>query len=288
MEILHTVGEVRGRSRSAHLAGKLLGLVPTMGALHPGHVSLFRAARSRCDIVAASIFVNPLQFGGNEDLAKYPRTFQQDCELLEQEGVAFLFAPSVAEMYPEKVLTYVEVEELSHKLCGRSRPGHFRGVATVVAKLLNIFAPEHAFFGQKDAAQLAIIRRMVRDLNFAVQIVAGATVREADGLAMSSRNAYLDAQQRKSSLVLYRSLQQIQDKFQQGERQAARLRAAGQQLFAEEPAVRLDYLEVVDPDTLHPVTEICGRTLVAVAGFLGTTRLIDNILLETSTPEGVL
>jgi pantoate--beta-alanine ligase len=286
MDILHTVGEVR--SRSEQLAGKRLALIPTMGALHPGHLSLIRAARLRCEVVAASIFVNPLQFGGNEDLARYPRTFPQDCELLEQAGVAFVFAPSAAEMYPGRALTYVEVEDLSHKLCGRSRPGHFRGVSTVVAKLFNIFEPDLAYFGQKDAAQLAIIRRMVHDLNLSVQIVAGATVREADGLAMSSRNAYLDAQQRKSALLLYRCLQQIQNRFQQGERDAAQLSAGGRQLFVEEPAVRLDYLEVVDPDTLDPVTEICGRTLVAVAGFLGTTRLIDNILLETSPPEQVL
>jgi pantoate--beta-alanine ligase len=200
---------------------------------------------------------------------------------LEKEGVAFLFAPSVEEMYPEKSVTYVDVEGLSDKLCGRLRPGHFRGVSTVVAKLFNIVEPDLAFFGQKDAAQLAIIRRMARDLNMPVEIVAGPIVREADGLAMSSRNAYLDSSQRKSALVLYRSLQHVKAIFEQGERDSAKLIAAGKQILSDEPALKLDYIEVVDPDTLDPVEEIRGKTLVAVAGFSGTTRLIDNILLNS-------
>jgi len=283
MNIFPTIQEMRSRSRVVRLSGKLLGFVPTMGALHEGHLSLVRAAKAQCDVVAASIFVNPLQFGPNEDLAKYPQTFPRDCHLLEQEGVAVLFAPSVREMYREKSLTYVDVEGLSDKLCGRSRPGHFRGVSTVVAKLFNIVEPDLAFFGQKDAAQLAIIRRMVRDLNIPVEIIAGQTVREADGLAMSSRNAYLDEKQRKSAPVLHRSLQQINKIFQQGERNSAKLSAAGRQIFAAEPAAKLDYLDVVDPDTLEPVEQIRARTLVAVAGFFGTTRLIDNLLLEAGS-----
>jgi pantoate--beta-alanine ligase len=280
MNILPTIQEMRSHCRVVRLSGKLLGFVPTMGALHEGHLSLVRAAKAQCDVVAASIFVNPLQFGPNEDLAKYPQTFHRDCQLLEEEGVAVLFAPSVREMYPENPLTYVDVEGLSDRLCGRSRPGHFRGVSTVVAKLFHIVEPDLAFFGQKDAAQLAIIRRMVRDLNIPVEIIAGPTVREADGLAMSSRNAYLDENQRKAAPVLHRSLQQINKIFQQGERNAAKLSAAGRQIFAEEPAAKLDYLDVVHPDSLEPVDQIHGRTLVAVAGFFGTTRLIDNLLLE--------
>lgn len=281
MNILPTIDEMRSRSRAVRLAGKILGLVPTMGALHEGHLSLVRAAKARCDVVAASIFVNPLQFAPNEDLAKYPRTFHRDCRLLEEAGVRVVFAPSVAEMYPEKSLAFVDVPGLSDKLCGGSRPGHFRGVSTVVAKLFHIVEPDVAFFGQKDAAQLAIIRRMVSDLNIPVEIAVGQIVREADGLAMSSRNAYLDDEQRRSAPVVYRSLEQINRIFEQGERDSAKLTAAGRQIFAEEPAAKLDYLEVVHPDTLEPVEQIRGRTLVAVAAFFGTTRLIDNLLLET-------
>ena len=256
MKICHTIDEMRAASRAARRDGKSLGLVPTMGALHEGHLSLVRAAKAQCDLVVASIFVNPLQFGPNEDLAKYPRTFDRDRELLEQEGVDFIFAPSVEEMYPAGAVTYVTVEGLSDKLCGRSRPGHFRGVTTVVAKLFNIVEPDLAFFGQKDAAQSTIIRRMVRDLNIPVQIVVCPIVREPDGLAMSSRNAYLDAQQRKSALVLYRSLMAVQERFDQGERKVQALIEAGKQAFAQEPSVRLDYFEIVDPETLDPVDDL--------------------------------
>ena len=201
--------------------------------------------------------------------------------MLEKEGVELIFAPSVEEMYPPGAVTWVAVEGLSDKLCGRSRPGHFRGVTTVVAKVFHIVEPDLAFFGQKDAAQLAIIRRMVRDLNFPVEIVGCPIVREADGLAMSSRNAYLDPQQRYSALVLHRSLMRIQKNFDEGERNAARLIAAGREVVAGEPSVRLDYLEIVDPETLDPVAEVGGPALGAVAAFLGTTRLIDNLVLPT-------
>jgi pantoate--beta-alanine ligase len=254
-----------------------------MGALHEGHLSLVRAAKNSCDVVAASIFVNPTQFGPNEDLAKYPRSFERDCELLEREGVELLFAPTVEEMYPAGSVTWVTAEELSGKLDGRSRPGHFRGVTTVVAKLFHIVEPDAAFFGQKDAAQVAVIRRMVRDLNLPVEIVACPIVREADGLAMSSRNAYLDAQQRKQALVLHRSLVRVQKMAEAGEHDSARLVAAGREEFDGESSVRLDYFEVVNPETLDPVADVSGCALVAVAAYVGSTRLIDNVLLRKSS-----
>jgi pantoate--beta-alanine ligase len=279
MNIIRTIHEMRSASRVARDAGKGLGLVPTMGALHEGHLSLVRAAKAQCDAVAASIFVNPLQFGPKEDFAKYPRTFERDCELLEKEGVDFLFAPAAEEMFPQRAITYVTVGGVSDKLCGRSRPGHFRGVTTVVSKLFHIVEPDVAFFGQKDAAQAAIIRRMVRDLDFPIEIVVGPIVREPDGLAMSSRNAYLDPQQRKAALVLFRALTEVRNRFDQGERNAGKLIAAGKQEFAKEPAVRLDYLEIVDPETLEPRLSVSDRSLVAVAGVVGATRLIDNIML---------
>jgi pantoate--beta-alanine ligase len=274
MNILTSIDDMR----AARPKGRL-GFVPTMGALHEGHLALVRAAKAQSDVVAASIFVNPLQFGPKEDLSKYPRRFELDCELLKKEGVDLLFAPTVEEMYPEKAVTYVDVEGLSEKLDGKSRPGHFRGVTTVVSKLFHIVEPDLAFFGQKDAAQVAIIRRMVSDLNMPVEIVVCPIVRESDGLAMSSRNAYLDAQQRKSARVLYRSLLYVQNLFQQGERNATTLIKAGTTILGEEPSVRLDYFEMVNPETLEPVEEITRGTLVAVAAYAGTTRLIDNFLL---------
>ena len=289
---------MRSASRAARQTGQQLGLVPTMGALHEGHLSLVRTARASNDIVAASIFVNPTQFGPNEDLAKYPRSFERDCAWLEREGVELLFAPSVEEMYPgdadrsaraTQVLatqnpsapspTWVIVEELSGKLDGKSRPGHFRGVATVVSKLFHIVEPDVAFFGQKDAAQVAVIKRMVRDLNFAVEIVVCPIAREADGLAMSSRNAYLNPQERKQALVLHRSLARIKELAAAGERNAAALVRAGREVFAAEPAVRVDYFEIVNGENLDPVVEVSAGALVAVAAYVGTTRLIDNEIL---------
>lgn len=271
---------MRDASRAARRGGKRLGFVPTMGALHEGHLSLVRAANAACDVVAASIFVNPTQFGPNEDLGKYPRSFERDCELLEQEGIDLLFSPSVEEMYPAGAVTWLTVEELSGKLDGRSRPGHFRGVTTVVAKLFHIVEPDAAFFGQKDAAQVAIIRRMVRDLNFRVEIVACPIVREPDGLAMSSRNAYLNPEQRRQALALHRSLQRVQKLAEAGEHDVAKLAAGGREEFSAQNAVRLDYFEIVNPHTLDPVSEVSGGVLVAVAAYVGTTRLIDNILLN--------
>jgi pantoate--beta-alanine ligase len=296
MKIFKSVQEMRSACRAAKDSGRRLGFAPTMGALHEGHLSLVRAAREGDNVVAVSIFVNPTQFGPNEDFSKYPRSFERDCELLEKEGVDLLFAPSVEEMYLGGIVTWVTVEGLSDKLCGRSRPGHFRGVTTVVAKFFNIIEPDLAFFGQKDAAQLAIIRRMVRDLHFPVQIVGCPIVREPDGLAMSSRNAYLDPTQRQSALALHRALQEIQNLFHRGQRNPERLISAGKQVILQESAVRLDYLELVDPDSLEQISQTAwgqppsavqrsaarppGMALVAIAAFVGTTRLIDNIVLN--------
>lgn len=266
-------------SLEAHRAGKRLGFVPTMGALHQGHISLVRAARAQCDVVVASVFVNPTQFGPKEDFARYPRNLEEDSRLLAAEKTDYLFHPSAENMYPSGASTWVTVEGISDKLDGRSRPGHFRGVTTVVAKLFQIVQPDLAFFGQKDAAQTAIIRKMVRDLNFSVAIVVCPIVREPDGLAMSSRNLYLDAVQRKQATVLHRALMSIDTMARQGEHNAPRLISIGRRVLAEEPAVRLDYLEVVDPDTLDPVAETSRGALVAIAAFVGSTRLIDNIVL---------
>src|ERR1700676_3075408 len=279
MKICATLSEARAACRDARAGRKRLGLVPTMGALHEGHLSLVRAAKG-CDAVAVSIFVNPTQFGPTEDLSKYPRQFDRDCQLLEKEGVEILFVPSVEEIYPDGQVTWVQVEGLSEKLDGRSRPGHFRGATTIVAKLFHIIEPDAAFCGQKDAAQLALIRRMVEALNFRIEIVACPIVRESDGLAMSSRNAYLNREERGRALVLQRSLQQVQQEFQKGERIAARLIATAKEVFAREPQVVLDYFEIVDPDTLDPVERISQKTLVAVAAYAGSTRLIDNTVLN--------
>jgi pantoate--beta-alanine ligase len=280
VKICATITEARAACRDVRASRKRLGLVPTMGALHEGHLSLVRAAKAQRDAVAVSIFVNPTQFGPTEDLSKYPRQFDRDCQLLEKEGIEILFAPSVDEIYPHGQVTWVLVEGLSEKLDGRSRPGHFRGVTTIVAKLFNILEPDAAFFGQKDAAQLAVIRRMVHDLNFPVEIVACPIVRESDGLAMSSRNAYLNREERSRVLVLRRSLQQVQQEFQNGERIAAKLIATAKEAFASESQVALDYFEIVDPDTLDPVESISQKTLVAVAAYVGSTRLIDNSVLD--------
>ena len=263
-------------------AGKRLGLVPTMGALHAGHLSLVRAARAQCDVVVVSIFVNPLQFGPKEDLSRYPRDMEKDRALLNQEHVDLVFAPSAEEMYGRDRGTYVTVEGLSERLCGRSRPGHFRGVTTVVAKLFHVVEPDVAFFGQKDAAQAAIIRQMVRDLNFYIETVVAPIVREPDGLAMSSRNAYLTPEQRKHATVLYRALMRVQTLADRGERRAVELIRAGEEVMREEPAAKLDYFEIVNPDTLEPVADVSGGALVAVAALAGTTRLIDNVLLTGS------
>jgi pantoate--beta-alanine ligase len=279
MKILSSATDARSAVRAAKQQGKVVGFVPTMGALHAGHISLVKAAKSRCDFVAASIFVNPTQFGPNEDLARYPRTFEADREKLQAEGVDLLFAPSVEEMYPAGAVTFVIVQGISDRLDGRSRPGHFHGVSTVVAKLFNIIEPDVAFFGQKDAAQAAIIKRMVRDLMFPVEIVVQPIVREADGLALSSRNVYLSPEERAQALVLSRSLSEVEARYRAGERNSAKLIEIACKAFASQPPVRVDYIEIVDPETLEAVPTAEAGSLVAVAAFVGATRLIDNVVL---------
>jgi pantoate--beta-alanine ligase len=280
MQVLSTVREMRAACRAVRKNGQTLGLVPTMGALHAGHIALVRAARAQCDVVAASIFVNPKQFGPNEDFAKYPRTFEQDCALLEAEDVALVFAPQAEEMYPAGASTLVEVEGIGDRLDGASRPGHFRGVTTVVAKLFHIVGPDKAFFGQKDAAQVAVLRSMVRNLNFDLELVVCPTVREMDGLALSSRNRYLSVPDRARALVLSRALDVISANYRAGEKDVARLLKAGRNVMATEPEVRIDYLEIVDAETLLPLREAAAGALVAVAAYVGGTRLIDNTILR--------
>ena len=279
MKIVARVDEARASVRAARQRGKNVGFVPTMGALHAGHMSLVRAAKSQCDFVAVSIFVNPTQFGPKEDLAKYPRTFDADRQKLEAERVDLLFAPSLEEIYPEGALTFVTVEGISDRLDGRSRPGHFRGVTTVVAKLFHILEPDLAFFGQKDAAQAAIIKRMVRDLMFPVKIVLAPIVREPDGLALSSRNVYLSPEERKEATALSRALREVQTCYRAGEHTATRLIEVARHVLAKQPLLRVDYVAIVDPETLDPCTTAKDGVLVAVAAIVGTTRLIDNVVL---------
>jgi pantoate--beta-alanine ligase len=280
MRISKTIAETRAAVRELRAAGRTVGLVPTMGALHAGHVSLVRAARKQCDAVVVSLFVNPTQFGPNEDFAKYPRTWDSDCALLEREGVELVFAPGAEEMYPVGASTFVEVECVSDRLDGASRPGHFRGVATVVAKLFHIVAPDKAFFGQKDAAQVAVLRKVVRDLNFDLELVVCPTVREADGLALSSRNRYLSAEERGQALVLSRALQRVEERIAQGVLESAALIREAQAVLAAEAGVRVDYLRIVDPSSLEDVADVHGGALVAVAAVVGMTRLIDNVVIE--------
>jgi pantoate--beta-alanine ligase len=280
MEILRTVAELRYWSRQeCHDEGNTIGLVPTMGALHAGHASLIRAAKASVGFVAVSIFVNPTQFGPNEDLARYPRSFEADCALAEAEGADIVFAPSIDDLYPPGAATFVEVAGLSERLDGRSRPGHFRGVATVVSKLLIAAEPERAFFGQKDAAQCAVVRRMVTDLRLATEIVVCPIVREADGLALSSRNVYLSPAERAQALVLSRAVRQAEALVASGERRVSFLLGAARQIFATEPEVRIDFIELVDWATLEPIGVAAPGSLFAVAAWVGATRLIDNTVL---------
>jgi pantoate--beta-alanine ligase len=280
MEILRTVAELRQWSRrERNDGGNTIGLVPTMGALHAGHASLIRAAKTSVSSVAVSIFINPAQFGPNEDYARYPRTFEADCALAQAEGADVVFAPTVEEMYPAGAATFVEVEGLSHRLDGKSRPGHFRGVATVVAKLLIATEADRAFFGQKDAAQVAVLRRMVADLRLAAEIVVCPIVREPDGLALSSRNLYLTLAERTQALTLSRAIRQVEALVASGERRASVLIEAARRTFAAEPAIRADYIELVDWATLEPVETAAPGSLFAVAAWVGATRLIDNTIL---------
>jgi pantoate--beta-alanine ligase len=278
MKTTKTIAELRRAVAHARMRGEDIGFVPTMGALHDGHLSLVRAAKHRCRCVVVSVFVNPAQFGPNEDLSRYPRTPEKDAELLAREGANIVFFPPMAEMYDPTPTVWVDVEGLSDRNEGRVRPGHFRGVATVVAKLFNIVQPDVAFFGQKDAAQLAVIRRMVRELRYAVEIVGCPIVREADGLAMSSRNAYLSSEERRQAAVLSRALRTAEDAFARGVTASNALVTGVRQVLSGEP-ISVDYVEVLDPDTLLPVDEIKAPTLLAVAARVGSTRLLDNIVL---------
>lgn len=280
MRLVQGIAEVREAVRAARAAGKRIGFVPTMGYLHEGHLALMRQAREACDFVVVSIFVNPTQFGPNEDFARYPRDLNRDSVLCASVPVDLLFHPTVPEMYPQPFRTAVRVSGLTDTLCGASRPGHFEGVATVVAKLFHIVQPDLAFFGQKDAQQVAVIQRMVTDLNMDLTIVPVPTVREPDGLAMSSRNTYLSQAERQAAPVLYRSLRMAQERVRAGERDMAALKAGMRAMIAAEPLADIDYVEIVDCATLQPVERLESRALAALAVRFGKTRLIDNAMLE--------
>ena len=279
VRILTNIADTRRARSELRASGKTLGFVPTMGALHAGHMSLVGAARESCDAAAASIFVNPTQFAPNEDFARYPRDLERDCRLLEEAGVEFVFAPSVSEMYPEGASTFIEVAGVGDRLDGASRPGHFRGVATVVAKLFHIVSPDRAFFGLKDAVQVAVLKKLVRELAFDVEIKVCPTVREPDGLALSSRNVYLSGEERRQALALSRALNAVQSCVAAGECASRSLIWTALHVLRKEPALRLEYFAIVDPETLLDLEDVRGGALVAVAAIAGTTRLIDNLLL---------
>jgi pantoate--beta-alanine ligase len=280
--LITTANALRQALAASRTAGKTIGLVPTMGALHAGHASLLKAARAETGFVTASIFVNPIQFGPAEDLARYPQPLNQDLELCGQEGVDLVFAPDVTTMYSPGFCTYVEVQGLSDGLCGRSRPGHFRGVTTVVLKLFNLVQPDVTYFGQKDAQQARVIQQMVDDLDLPLRLRICPIVREPDGLALSSRNRYLDPGQRRHATVLFRTLQEARALIDGGERDAARVRQQLVGLIAATPGAVLDYVDIVDAITLKPVHSLQGELLVAIAVKFGTTRLIDNIQLSVA------
>jgi len=280
VELIRTIEWMKQAARQAQAEGRVIGFVPTMGALHAGHLSLVEAARRETSPVVVSIFVNPKQFGPNEDFAKYPRAFEADRELLEHAGADVLFAPTVEEMYPAGFRTVVNVEGLSDRLDGRSRPGHFRGVATVVLRLLEIVSPRFAYFGRKDAQQARIIRQMAGDLALDTEIVACPIVREPDGLAMSSRNAYLSPDERRAAKVLFRALSRAKEMIAAGERDASRLVDAMRRVLAAEPLAFPDYVEIVDADSLEAVTHVWKECLALLAVRIGATRLIDNMLIQ--------
>ncbi len=280
MKTVQTIQEMQSLSRSLKREGRQIGFVPTMGALHEGHLSLVRRARKENDIVVVSIFVNPLQFGPKEDFSRYPRDFDGDREKLQRESVDIIFFPDIKEMYPEGFKTYVEVRDLSERLCGAFRPGHFRGVTTVVAKLFNIVKPDRAYFGLKDYQQGVIIKRMVKDLNMDVEIITCPTVREPDGLAMSSRNLYLNPDERRAATIIYRTLLQTSELIKRGQRDGRILKDFMYKNLLSEPLVSsIDYAAPYDPDTLEETSEIKDRVLLAIALRIGETRLIDNMLI---------
>lgn len=281
MKIFTTVKEIQAYAKEQKEAGKTIGLCPTMGALHEGHMTLMRAARKKCDIVIASVFVNPVQFGPNEDYDKYPRQFEADCEKLEKEGVDAVFHPEPSEMYPEGYGTYVTVESgITNVLCGARRPGHFRGVATVVTKLMNLARADEAFFGQKDAQQVAVVRRFVADLNLNVHVNMVPICREESGLARSSRNTYMSAEEKQAALVLSRSLKKAQEAYDQGERSAAALKEIVSKELATEQLAKVDYVDLYTFPALQPVETVAEESLLAIAVYIGKTRLIDNIILK--------
>lgn len=280
METITAISEMQHWANAARARGQRIGLVPTMGYLHAGHLSLVAAARQRTDLVVASLFVNPLQFGANEDLSRYPRDVDRDTQLLAKAGTDVLFLPDARSMYPEGFQTHVEVERVTRGLCGTARPTHFRGVTTVVAKLFNMVKPHVAVFGQKDFQQLVSIRRMVVDLSFDIEIIGAPIVREADGLAMSSRNAYLSPPERAAARCLSQALSAADALVSHGENDGLRILAAARRVIADEPLARLEYASLVDPETLEDVNTIDGVALLALAAHVGKTRLIDNALLS--------
>jgi len=289
MEIIRTVSWMHQAARQLRAENHIIGMVPTMGALHEGHLSLLRRAKSQCSRVVASIFVNPTQFGPNEDLSKYPRTFESDAAKLEAAGVDILFAPDAREIYPPGFTTYITVEGLSDRLEGRSRPGHFRGVATVVHKLFAIAQPHCAFFGRKDAQQARILERMLFDLNSDVELILCPIVREPDGLALSSRNAYLNPGERAAATILHRALEAVRAQIAHGVRHSLALQDAARSVLSQEKLARVDYVEIAGADTFEPVARIgAAPAYVLLAVFIGKTRLIDNLLIEPAKDSGEL
>lgn len=277
MRVVTGIPEMKALAGEWKAAGRTIGFVPTMGYLHEGHLSLVRASKERCEATVVSIFVNPAQFGPSEDFQRYPRDLAKDSATLEREGVDVLFVPAAEAVYPPGYKTYVEVRDLQDRLCGRTRPGHFRGVATIVLKLFNIVRPDVAFFGAKDAQQTVTIEKMARDLDLDVEIAVCPVVREPDGLAMSSRNVYLSPDERAAARVLSKSLAEAERLIREGERDASRVAARVKDIIAGEPLARLDYAEIVEAGTLEPVAEVRGDTLILLAVYIGRTRLIDNL-----------
>lgn len=278
MIVVKKISDVREAIKAQKAQGKTIGLVPTMGYLHEGHLSLVKKARENSDFVCASVFVNPIQFGPNEDYNKYPRDIERDIKLLEENGCDLVFIPSVEEMYPNERLTTVSVIKITNKLCGAYRPGHFDGVCTVVTKLFNIFTPDIAVFGQKDAQQVAVIKKMVEDLNIPVKIIASPIVRDKDGLALSSRNVYLSDDERHAALILNKSLKEAEKILKSGERNAENVISRVKNILESEPLCKIQYVSCVHPDTLEDLTAINDKALIAIACYIGNTRLIDNLL----------
>ncbi len=285
MQIVSTVEQVREEVKKWRQQGLSVGLVPTMGYLHEGHKSLIDRAVEQNDRVVVSVFVNPIQFGPKEDLATYPRDLERDAALCDKAGASLIFHPEPSDMYEGDFCTYIDMDGLTKGLCGKTRPTHFRGVCTVVGKLFNIVEPDRAYFGQKDAQQLAVIRRMVRDLNFHVEIVGCPIVREEDGLAKSSRNTYLSAEERQAALVLHRGLLKGEELVRAGEKSAKKVIEAITQVIEAEPMAKIDYVEVVNFDTIESIEQIEGNVLVATAVYIGKTRLIDNFICEKSAQK---